>query len=72
MSTKRYFDNITIKSSSPLVPHLKIQPGDYWGKFDSATGKLLLKKKEKWWRNTGAKCYIRRAIRYTDDGWRNK
>ncbi|WP_449419656.1 AHH domain-containing protein [Phormidium nigroviride] len=48
MSTKRDFHNITIKSSSPLIKSLNIEPGDYWGKFDYSTGKLLLKnKKEK-------------------------
>jgi len=48
MSTKKNFHNITIKSSSPLVKSLNIEPGDYWGQFDSSTGKLLLKnKKEK-------------------------
>jgi hypothetical protein len=48
MSMKRWFDNITIKSDSPLIKSLNIEPGDYWGKFDSSTGKLLLKnKKEK-------------------------
>lgn len=48
MSAKKYFENITIKSDSPLVKYLKIQPGDYWGKFDPLAGKLFLKnKKEK-------------------------
>lgn len=45
MSMKRYFHNITIKSSSPLVTSLNIEPGDYLGKFDPSTKKLLLKNK---------------------------
>lgn len=48
MSTKRAFENITIYPDTPLVKYLNIQPGDYCGKFDPSTEKLLLKnKKEK-------------------------
>jgi len=46
MSMKRSFENITIKSHSPLVKYLNIQPGDYWGQFDPSVGKLLLKNKK--------------------------
>lgn len=46
MSTKRYFDNLTIYPNTPLVKYLNIQPGNYWGQFDPSAGKLLLKNKK--------------------------
>ena len=46
MSTKRYFDNLTIYPNTPLVKYLNIQPGNYWGQFDPSVGKLLLKNKK--------------------------
>jgi hypothetical protein len=55
MHSKKYnFQNISISPESPLLKHLNIKPGDYYGQFDFSVGKLFLKnKKDK--NNNGAR-----------------